>query len=184
MKIQKKVEKKLRLRCLRKKRIFILCMMLFFIFVFLWRREIFDLGIYPKLGKIDRLERCTDLDQLSPATRKRCEKFLERCEQEGLPVVITETYRTQERQDMLYEQGRTQPGAVVTWTRNSQHTSHRAFDIMKNVRGEEYTDEDFFRRCAEIGREVGLNSGYYWKVRDACHFQFDPWWRRFLRLFQ
>ncbi len=29
----------------------------------------------------------------------------------------------------LYEQGRTRPGQVVTWIRNSNHTSRRAWDI-------------------------------------------------------
>lgn len=184
MRVRKKDGKKLMRWNVKKKRAFILITTLFLFFIFLWRREIFDLGNYPKLRTKNRLDRCNDLDQLSPATKKLCEKFLERCEDEGLPVVVTETYRTQERQDMLYEQGRTQPGAVVTWTKKSQHTSHRAFDIMKNVRGEEYSDEYFFRRCAEIGKEVGLNSGYYWEVRDACHFQFDPWWRKLLGFFQ
>lgn len=29
--------------------------------------------------------------------------------------------RTQEQQDALYEQGRTKPGSIVTWTKNSKH---------------------------------------------------------------
>jgi peptidoglycan LD-endopeptidase CwlK len=29
--------------------------------------------------------------------------------------------RTQEQQNALYDQGRTKPGAIVTWTRNSKH---------------------------------------------------------------
>lgn len=148
------------------------------------RKKIFDLGSYSTLPVLQKTERCNDLNQLSPETKELCEEFMEKCKTEGLPVAITETYRTQERQNMLYEQGRTTSGAVVTWTRKSQHTSRRAFDIMKNVQGEEYTDEEFFRRCAEIGREIGLNAGYYWGVRDACHFQFDPWWIRWKYFFR
>ncbi len=177
------VKKRMR-KCRKKVKYLVLFLILSIYFLIVNREKIFDLGTYPTLPVLQRTEKCNDLDQLSPKTRELCEVFLEKCKAEGLPVLITETYRTQERQEMLYEQGRTSPGAVVTWTRSSQHTSHRAFDIMKNVPGEEYTDEDFFRRCAEIGREVGLEAGYYWSVRDACHFQFDPWWIRWKRLFR
>jgi len=86
-----------------------------------------------------------------------------------------ETYRTQERQDYLYEQGRTRIGQIVTWTRNSKHTKRNAFDIAKNVPGEEYSDLDFFRRAAEIGESIGLEAGYYWTdgKQDMPHFQMN-----------
>ncbi|WP_445147328.1 hypothetical protein [Dyella sp. Tek66A03] len=34
---------------------------------------------------------------------------------------VTAGYRTHAEQDALYAQGRTKPGNVVTWTRNSRH---------------------------------------------------------------
>lgn len=66
----------------------------------------FDRG---KHGYIDKssTEINLDLDELSPKTRELAIEFLEKCEENGLSVRITETYRTQARQDMLYEQGRT-----------------------------------------------------------------------------
>lgn len=118
-----------------------------------------------------------DLDELSPKTRELAIKFLEKCEENGLSVRITETYRTQMRQDSLYEQGRTSPGSVVTWTRNSKHTMRRAFDICEDNTDDPYGDLEFFRKCAEIGREVGLTPGYYFQgTQDMPHYEFNAWW--------
>ena len=77
------------------------------------------------------------IDALAPNAQKACRLFLKRCEEENLKVRITETYRTQERQDELYEQGRTMPGKIVTWTRNSRHTARHAWDICQDIKGEE-----------------------------------------------
>ena len=37
--------------------------------------------------------------------------------------------RSIERQKALYDQGRTRPGPVVTWTMNSKHLRGMAFDV-------------------------------------------------------
>lgn len=124
----------------------------------------------------DPYAKINDLEDLEPQTQELAAAFLNRCHEEGLPVVITETYRTQERQDQLYEQGRSQEGPVVTWTRKSLHTERRAFDICK-AGPDPYGDDEFFRRCADIGLELGLTAGYYFeKYQDKPHFQLDKWW--------
>lgn len=116
------------------------------------------------------LERISDLEQLNSSTRKKALEFLEIARSEGLNPVIIETYRTQERQEMLYSQGRDREGSVVTWTKESKHTKRKAFDII-NGEGDPFSDDYFFRRCAEIGEEVGLTSGYFWKIQDKGHFE-------------
>ena len=135
----------------------------------------FDRGDYDESLK-DSTEQIREISELTPHTQKLCKEFLNRCENAGLPVIITETYRSQKRQDELFKQGRETDGPVVTWTKNSRHTKRRAFDIAK--RGPDpYGDEEFFRKCAEIGKEVGLNPGYFWDdYQDKPHFQFDAWW--------
>lgn len=127
----------------------------------------------------DPLSRISSIDMLNEKTREAAVLFLRIAEDQGLEVMITETYRTQERQDYLYEQGRTRPGQVVTWTRNSQHTKRNAFDIAKNVRGEEYSDKEFFRKAAEIGEMIGLEAGYFWGdgKQDMPHFQMNRFGR-------
>lgn len=86
-----------------------------------------------------------DIDELEEDTREKCLEFLKLCQEEGLPVMIIETYRTQERQDFLYAQGRANDNNVVTWTRSSYHTRRKAFDIAKNEKGNEFGDDDFLK---------------------------------------
>ncbi|QQK08470.1 M15 family metallopeptidase [Miniphocaeibacter halophilus] len=113
-----------------------------------------------------------DINELEEETREKCQEFLSLCQQEGLPVIIIETYRTQERQDFLYAQGRANDNNIVTWTRSSYHTRRKAFDIAKNEKGNEFGDDEFFKRCAEIGESVGLEAGYFWTdYQDKGHFQ-------------
>jgi hypothetical protein len=88
--------------------------------------------------------------------RGRLERVIERMESEfGYKVEIAETYRTQERQDALYAQGRTEPGQVVTWTRASNHTLGRAADLV--IDGS-YGDTVAYERLMRIAREEGLRT--------------------------
>lgn len=121
----------------------------------------------------DPLARINSADELNDKTKESLALFLRITKDKGLDVLVTETYRTQERQDYLYSQGRTAKGSVVTWTRNSMHTKRNAFDIAKNVAGHEYDDVDFFEQCAEIAESIGLEAGYYWEngQQDMPHFQ-------------
>lgn len=163
-----------------KKIIIFLSLIILLIFVVLPR---FGIHIYPfdngNYGDIDESSTkiISDLNQLTPKTRKLAIEFLEKCEENGLDVRITETYRTQARQDMLYEQGRTTPGPIITWTKNSKHTKGQAFDICKDNTNDPYGDVEFFRKCAEIGKEVGLTPGYYFEVyQDKPHYELNRWW--------
>ena len=133
--------------------------------------------VYPPVS--DPMTRIDSMDQLNEKTREALLLFLEIAEDEGLPVLVTETYRTQERQEYLYSLGRTAEGGIVTWTTESEHTKRSAFDIAKNVRGEEYSDLEFFRKAAEIGERIGLEAGYYWDHgrQDMPHFQMN-WYDR------
>lgn len=119
---------------------------------------------------------CRDISELCPTAQKACRLFLEKCEEKGLKVLITETYRSQERQNYLYEQGRTRSGKIVTWTKNSRHTSRRAWDICKNKKGEEYSDSNFFKECGKIAKELGITWGGEWKTADTPHFEIDKNW--------
>lgn len=96
---------------------------------------------------------------------------------EGLAVLITETYRTQERQDYLYAQGRTRAGTIVTWTRKSRHTGRLAWDICKNRKGQEYADAAFFDRCGRIAARLGITWGGRWDTPDRSHFEVTSDWK-------
>lgn len=112
------------------------------------------------------------LDDLIPEAKEKCQRWLSLCEAKGLRVRITQTYRSQEEQDHLYEQGRTLPGRIVTWTRNSKHTSRRAWDfVVINEDGSLNWDEAAYKTPAELATVCGCEAGYYWRKQDCPHIQ-------------
>ena len=72
-------------------------------------------------------------DHLHPIFRAPVENWLAAVRAAGYHVQVIETFRTAERQDWLYEQGRTRPGAQVTRTRDSAHEYGVALDWMPQV---------------------------------------------------
>ena len=118
-----------------------------------------------------------DICELHPTAQIACKAFLTECEKLGLKVRITETYRSQERQNELYAQGRTKPGNKVTWTLNSRHTTRRAWDICQNIKGREYdASTGFFEKCGEVAKRLGITWGGNWKTPDRPHFEVSEKW--------
>lgn len=117
-----------------------------------------------------------DIGELLPNAQTACRTFLAECEKQGLKVCITETYRTQQRQNELYAQGRTTSGNIVTWTKNSVHTKRRAWDICQNVKGQEYSNLSFFNSCGEIAESLGITWGGRWSTPDRPHFEVKADW--------
>lgn len=118
-----------------------------------------------------------DISRLRSDVAANCRVFIQRCADEGLPVLVVETVRDLEYQASLYAQGRTKPGKIVTNQKTPSFHWDKvalAFDICKNVKGHEYDDADFFRRCGAIGKEMGFTWGGDWKsLPDRPHFQWD-----------
>lgn len=96
------------------------------------------------------------LQGLDPEFRARLQRVIDRMEKEhGHDVTLVETVRDQSRQNYLFEQGRSRPGPVVTWTRSSNHTRGRAADVI--VDGT-YNNPLAMVRLARIAREEGLRT--------------------------
>lgn len=122
---------------------------------------------------------CRDLAQLHPCLKAGAEEFIKRCQAAGLPVLITQTYRTAAYQNQLYAQGRTAPpppASIVTNLKggSSPHEFRYAFDICRNVKGQEWDNSDrFYNKCAQIWKEMGGEWGGDWSsFVDMPHFQF------------
>ncbi|MBO4548521.1 MAG: M15 family metallopeptidase, partial [Abditibacteriota bacterium] len=107
---------------------------------------------------------------LRPGAREACECFLKECQASGLDIFITETYRSQERQNELYAQGRTKPGKVVTWTTSSNHTGRQAWDVSFKSTG--YDELSKFYMAGEIAESLGITWGGSWKKQDLPHFEY------------
>lgn len=116
-----------------------------------------------------------DISLLHPILREIIPQIIGQCAAVGLPVLVTDGFRSKAEQDALYAKGRTAPGTIVTQVRypNSAHCWGVAFDFCRNVRGREYDDSDgFFRRVAEIAKGYGLEWGGDWtRFVDKPHLQ-------------
>lgn len=84
-------------------------------------------------------------------------------------ILVIEGVRTQERQDDLYAQGRTKPGPIVTWTKDSKHLRGLAVDVVK-LKGSviDWNDVKSFEELGKIMLDtakqlgVALRWGYDW----------------------
>lgn len=121
------------------------------------------------------------ISDLLPEVQELYYKFHDKMIEVGIPYMVTSTYRSQEEQEALYARGRTAPGQIVTWTRNSRHTSRKAFDIAICYLGKpcwdvkvdiDWDEIPDYNEAGMIATEVGLEWGGYWRnTPDYCHFQ-------------
>ena len=110
--------------------------------------------------------------ELKAGARQACEYFIAECKRQGLTdIFITETYRSQARQDELYAQGRTKPGKIVTNAKKSNHTSREAWDLYFTSTG--YNDVSKFDKAGKIARTLGITWGGDFKtITDKPHFEY------------
>ena len=95
---------------------------------------------------------------------ENCIKFIELMAIEGFPVLVTETTRTDAEQYQHYLNGASQAKTP------SFHAEHAglAFDICKNAKGQEYSDERFWEAAGRVGKAMGFTWGGDW---DKFHRQ-------------
>jgi peptidoglycan LD-endopeptidase CwlK len=123
------------------------------------------------------------IEDLDPRLRPLAQAFAAKMAENGVPFIFTCTRRSQEEQDALYEQGRTKPGKIVTWTKKSKHIAGLAFDIAVCKDGlkphwdlKADVDKDGipdYEEAVRIGESLGLVCGGRWKKkkRDYPHFE-------------
>src|SRR5690606_21288459 len=106
------------------------------------------------------------LELLHPEFRVRLEHVVTRmAEEHGHDVDIVETLRHQVRQNHLYEQGRSRPGDVVTWTRASNHATGGAADVI--IDGS-WDNPAAYARLQRIAAQEGLRT---LGARDPGHLE-------------
>jgi uncharacterized protein YcbK (DUF882 family) len=108
----------------------------------------------------------SDTDALNPEFRTRLNRVITRMREEyGHDVEIVEGFRPQSRQNFLFEQGRTRPGDVVTWTKSSKHTLGLAADL--KIDGS-YDNPEAYQQLAQIAAQEGLRT---LGARDPGHIE-------------
>ena len=123
------------------------------------------------------------LTDLHPILQELALKLIRNCKEMGISIVLTQTLRTFAEQDVIYAQGRTKPGRIVTNARGgeSYHNYGLAFDVaVKSKYGLTWdeladTNDDLvadYHQVGEIAEELGLEWGGRWKFRDIPHYQY------------
>lgn len=108
---------------------------------------------------------------------RRAEKFVCDCQDAGLDVIVTCTLRTADEQALLYEQGRTAPGPIVTNARpgESMHQYGLALDVVPLRAGKPVWEkiDPVWKIVANIGKEAGLDwAGDWVGWNEYPHFQY------------
>lgn len=118
-------------------------------------------------SRFHSMERIDDLALLEPVTRQSVQDILTQAAAMGIPVMVLETYRSRERQELLYSQGATQ------LEHDGTHHFGVAADIVKVVNGNPSWAGDFsFLR--DLCDKNGLVSGLDWGQPGVKHKFVDP----------
>ena len=120
------------------------------------------------------------LNELVPIVKQKVEELIALCNDEGIDLLVTSTYRDNESQAALYAQGRTTMGKIVTNANagDSFHNYRCAVDIVplrngKPVWGTKGDDGELWQKIGKIGEGVGLEWAGNWRTfKELAHFQF------------
>ncbi|MFF3099814.1 M15 family metallopeptidase [Viridibacillus arvi] len=124
------------------------------------------------------------LTELHPIVKENKNILLKKAAEIDIDVIITEGLRPFEKQDELYNQGRSTKGNIVTYSKGGEsfHNYGLAFDYaIKNAKGDiewdiEYDgnhngESDWFE-VAKLAKELGFEWGGDWrKFKDYPHLQ-------------
>ncbi|WP_088009177.1 M15 family metallopeptidase [Indiicoccus explosivorum] len=122
--------------------------------------------------------------ELHPIVAEKSQELIRRAEAIGIDAAVTEGFRSIERQNELYAQGRTAPGGIVTYAEGGEsyhnyglaidfalldENGDAVWDIERD--GNDNGERDWFE-VAAIGKELGFEWGGDWeRFRDYPHLQ-------------
>lgn len=104
--------------------------------------------------------RISDVNELRPDFWLKAQRWLAAIKnQMQLDIGIHETYRSQERQNWLYQQGRVEGcgtmGRFVTWTKDSNHLYRIALDFHFRKNGKAIWDVPLYEKALKLVPPVG-----------------------------
>jgi peptidoglycan L-alanyl-D-glutamate endopeptidase CwlK len=123
--------------------------------------------------------------------RDPVQEMLKKAEEQGIHLLITCTYRSEEEQDTLYLQGRNWGGRIITNARGGQSPHNAtlkgkpasfAVDVVPIVNGKPYWRTEgegatIWKVIGAIGEAAGLEWSGRWKgrLKELGHFQLKNW---------
>jgi len=139
--------------------------------VLLWGGMNIIAELLKKLAELRQLQR--DMKRLQPLVLRKVNAVVEEMRLLGLPVRIVEGYRSIERQNELYAQGRTKPGNIVTNAKGGEsfHNWGVAVDLVF-VKGGYNVPETHWQTLGSIAERHGFEWGGRWSgFTDRPHIQ-------------
>ncbi|GGJ90592.1 hypothetical protein GCM10007063_11400 [Lentibacillus kapialis] len=125
-------------------------------------------------------------ESLDPVVAEKTDKLIEQAAGNQIDVVITESVRSHEAQDALYEQGRSEDGKVVTYAQGgeSYHNYGLAVDYaLRKQNGTITWDMQYdgnnngksdWLEVADMAKGLGFEWGGDWQnFKDYSHLQMD-----------
>jgi peptidoglycan L-alanyl-D-glutamate endopeptidase CwlK len=111
------------------------------------------------------------------------DSFIAACAAQSLDILIYCTYRSNADQDVLYAQGRTAPGHIVTNARAGQsaHNYRLAFDGCPLLSGKPMWNEPLigphWNQYGKIAQDCGMEWGGAWHgtLVEGPHIQMANW---------
>lgn len=113
----------------------------------------------------------SNIDDLTPNFRDKVKLFLQEAKERWFNIKVFEWKRSKERQQDLYNQGRTTPWKIVTWTMKSKHLDWNAVDLVfldKNWNPSWVWD---YNSLISIWKKYWMNN---LAPTETCHFE-DNW---------
>lgn len=111
-----------------------------------------------------------DISLLRADVAANCRRMIEIAKADGWPILVAGTVRDEAYQLQCYQNG-TSKSKVPTF---HGVKAGLAFDICKNVKGQEYSDAAFWAYCGALGKRMGFTWGGDWtSFVDKPHFQWD-----------
>lgn len=131
------------------------------------------------------------IDDLALVLQKPALDLIHLCKTNGIDLIITCTYRSNQEQADLYAQGRTKPGHIVTHAKAGESAHNRtsnvrpaalAFDVCPIINGKPYwaldgRGRELWQAIGTAGESLGFEWGGRWHKSglDFPHFQLPNW---------
>lgn len=121
------------------------------------------------------------IDTLDERIRPLAKALIDECSKLGITIAITSGRRTIQQQNMLYAQGRTMKGKIVTNAKggSSPHNFGLAFDVvplLKNGVPNWNAPLETWDCIGQQGKALGLTWGGDFKsLKDRPHFELPIW---------
>ena len=116
------------------------------------------------------------IKDLLPIVQNKVKHLIQESKNKGIDLIITSTYRDHMSQQVLYNQGRTIPGKIVTNAKPgySYHNWKCAFDVVPIINGKAiWNDTILWNNIGELGESCGLEWAGRWKnFKELAHFQY------------